>query len=306
MKQSTRMSTVVRGMPGVSNYGKLLEACAAGNVDDLQRLLDHDSFVETVLDSPIQKYNLIVERRLNLLELLIISAATGHCSVVEKLVSFGQRHGIAGPTLIDRDVVIAAIDGVSSVEVFTLFIELWAGVVEVDLGHLGNPLAYATTKDKLELVKVLLEEGADPNRRCLAHVGSGHYLRQSARSASLEMTKALLEHGAKIKYSGAIQEAARLGRLDVLELLSEYGADLDETLPVNVGFLIHDKRMQLASQTPLHITILHGQVDAARWLVEHGADCAIEDAQGKTPGMIAQESGNQRLEELFPRRIAGR
>ena len=34
------------------------------------------------------------------------------------------------------------------------------------------------------------------------------------------------------------KEAAKDGRIDVLALLAKHGANLDETLPVDVGFLV--------------------------------------------------------------------
>ena len=282
-----------------NEYQKLHEACEAGNITSLRSLLGDAAFAECALQRPVKHYNRITQPILNLVDLLKEATAKGHCAIVSHLLAFGQEHHVSRAELINRDTAVAAIDGTNGLEVFRIFVEAWPEVVELDMGHLGNPLAYAVVKDQIQLTQFLLDEGADPNRRCLAHTGSGHYLRQSVKSSSLEITKTLLQHGARTQVSGAIQEAAKLGRVDVLDLLLNYGADVNETLPADVGFLIHDKRHQQASESPLHIAVLHDQIHSVRWLLAHGADPNITDAQGRTPVMIAQTSTNDRVTEAF-------
>ncbi|KAL8790746.1 MAG: hypothetical protein Q9195_006224 [Heterodermia aff. obscurata] len=282
-----------------NEYEKLHEACEAGNITSLRSLLEDTAFTECALQRPVKQYNSITQPILNLVDLLKVATAKGHCATVSHLLAFGQEHNVSYVELITRDTAVAAMDGVNGLGVFRIFVETWPEVVELDMGHLGNPLAYAVVKDQIQLTKLLLDEGADPNRRCLAHKGSGHYLRQSVKSSSLEITKTLLQHGARIQFSGAIQEAAKLGRVDVLELLLANGADVNEKLPADVGFLIHNQRYQQASESPLHIAALHDQIHSVRWLLAHGADPNITDAQGRTPVIIAQASTNDRLAETF-------
>ena len=284
---------------GKNEYQKLHEACEAGNITSLRSLLGDTAFTECALQRPVKQYNNITQPILNLVDLLKVATAQGHYPIVGLLVAFGQEHNVSHVELINRDTVVAAIDGRNGLEVFRIFVETWPEVIELDMGHLGNPLAYAVVKDQIQLTKFLLDEGADPNRRCLAHAGSGHYLRQSVKSSSSEIIKTLLQHGARIQFSGAIQEAAKLGRVDVLELLLNSGADVNETLPADVGFLIRDKRYQQASESPLHVAALHAQICSIRWLLAHGADPNIADAQGRTPVMIAQASTNDGLAEAF-------
>ena len=282
-----------------NEYQKLHEACEAGNTNSLRSLLGDTAFTECALQRPVKQYNSIMQPILNLVDLLKVASAKGHGAIVSHLLAFGQEHEISCVELINRDTAIASIDGVNGVGMFRIFVKTWPEVVELDMGHLGNPLAYAVVKDQIQLTKLLLDEGADPNRRCLAHTGSGHYLRQSVKSSSLEITKTLLQHGARIQSSGAVQQAAKLGRVDVLELLLNNGADINETLPADVGFLVRDQRYQQASESPLHIAALHDQISSVRWLLAHGADPNITDAQGRTPVMIAQASTNERLVESF-------
>lgn len=58
------------------------------------------------------------------------------------------------------------------------------------------------------------------------------------------------------------KEAAKDGRIDVLALLAKHGANLDETLPVDVGLLVRDQRYQHASET-LHIAVWYNRVASA-------------------------------------------
>ena len=282
-----------------NEYQKLYEACEAGNIIILRNLLRDTAFTECALQRPVKQYNRVTQPILNLADLLKVATAKGHCATVSCLLAFGHERNVSCAELINRDTAVAAIDGVNGLGVFRIYVEAWPEVVELDMGHLGNPLAYAVVKDQLQITNFLLDEGADPNRRCLAHAGSGHYLRQSVKSSSLDITKTLLHHGARIQFSGAIQEAAKLGRVDVLELLLNNGADVNETLPADVGFLIHDKRYQQASESPLHIAALHDQIYSVKWLLAHGADPNITDGQGRTPVVIALASTNERLAEAF-------
>lgn len=214
---------------------------------------------------------------LNVGDLLQIAAGSGQVKIVEQLLAFAKQHDISYSELINRDSAAAAIEGANSFEVFRAFVEAWPEAIKLEMSIVGDPLTYAVAKNQIELVKSLLGNGADPNRPRGPHAASGHHLRQSVRCSSLEITKALLQNGPRAEHSGATQEAARLGRLDVLDVLHEYQADLNETLPADVGFLIRDKRHQQASETPLHIAVLYDQVDIVRWLLACCADATSKD-----------------------------
>lgn len=280
-------------------YQELCQACILGELTRLKNLLDDPAMAEVALARPVKHYNLVEKPILNLWDLLQIAARAGHGAIVGYLLVFAQQHDIPYPELINRDSAVAAIEGASSLEVFKVFVEAWPQATEVDMSLVGDPLAYAVSKDQTELVKFLLDKGTNPNRRCQAHAGPGHYLRRSVRSSSFEVTNALLQHGAQVQHSGALREAARLGRVDALELLLKYGGDVNETLPPDVGFLVRDKRHQQATETPLHVAVLHDQVEAAQCLLAREADANKADAQGRTPRSIAQASSNHRLVELF-------
>jgi ankyrin repeat protein len=237
---------------------------------------------------------------LNLSDFLEGAARVGHSDIVEHLLAFAQRNNIAYNKLIHRHSAVAAIDGPNSLEVFRVFVKAWPESAKLEMGLLNDPLSYSIAHRKAELVKFLLDNGADPNLRCTSYRGPGYYLRESViTSTNLVDTEALLQHGAQIKHSGAIREAAKSGRVKALELLLKYGGDIDERLPKDVGFLERKKRDQHASETPLHVAVLNNQVDVTRWLLNHGADTEVLDLQGRTAELIALESGKKDIIGLF-------
>ena len=277
-------------------YNALLEACTSNDLSRFESLLDDASIAEVALASPVKPCGLTTRPILNLSDFLEGAAKAGHSDIVEKVLAFAQRNNIAYDKLIDRCSAVAAIEGTNSLEVFRVFVKVWPESAKLDMGLTQDPLSYSIAKRQVELVKLLLDNGADPNRACAAYKGPGYYLRMSVRvSTNLEDMEALLQHGAQIKHSGAIQEAARLGRVDALQLLLNYGADVNERLPKDVGFLERKKRYQHASETPLHVAVLNNKVEIMRWLLTHGADAGIEDLQGRTAEMIARDLGKDEM-----------
>jgi ankyrin repeat protein len=92
-----------------------------------------------------------------------------------------------------------------------------------------QPLGLASFFRQPELVSLLLDAGAEVNS---ASRNSQRVmpLHSSVASHSLDITRALLEHGADVnamqqdRYTPLL-EAARAGELEILELLLQYGAD---------------------------------------------------------------------------------
>lgn len=93
----------------------------------------------------------------------------------------------------------------------------------------GTPLNNAAAKGHLEIVKLLLAHGADPNLPEEGIAPRGHALYSAAANRHYEVAKVLLEHGAypnpEVESSAdALSRAISNGDQPMVELLCSYGA----------------------------------------------------------------------------------
>ena len=297
---------------------ELLTACSAGSLDQVQTLLSGPSMIKTALSYQKRPYHddyELMRSFLNLQVMLERAARSGHASTVEYVLAFGHQHNVPYDTLITRDAIVAALNS-NNVDVLRKFVAVMPECVNFDMSLSGDPLCQAVMgsrnmplyrNDRLEIVAFLLDHGADPNKRCPQHNGPGHHLWLAAWFGPLVITNLLLQHGAQVAQSGAIHKAAEKGRINVLEALLKHGANLDERLDPDVGFIGHGpERQQEASETPLHVAVAHGQIDVAAWLLERGVDADVRGARGRTPFDIASSSGNETLQDVFKRHFANK
>jgi ankyrin repeat protein len=121
----------------------------------------------------------------------------------------------------------------------------------------------------------------------LPHHGDKHgvLLYKASRFACCEMVECLLQHGAIITKSKAQRGAARFGRVDVLEALSRYGADLNECSEA--------KDDDGPAGTALHVAAANSRAEAVRWLVKNGADSMLENCNGITPRDLLSGGNNE-------------
>ncbi|KAJ7177398.1 Aldehyde/histidinol dehydrogenase [Mycena crocata] len=125
------------------------------------------------------------------------------------------------------------------------------------------PLHIAARVGNTEIAAPLLDAGADP--AAAWDIGGVQALHVAAQNGHRDMVKLLLNHGAPIDErfgSGAFSEntlhsACAGGNLDVVKLLLQRGADSEYEGHYGgpLGFAVH-----------------HGQVDVAEFLLENGAD----------------------------------
>lgn len=280
---------------------ELSQACSSGDISNLQTLLADPKYVQIALAHEMRPYNAVRVSIPNLSLLLQSGARAGQSASIKDLIHFASEHGVPLHTLITSDTLLAALDG-GSLDVLTLFVTARPETANLDLGHVGDPLAQALHKQQFDHVSYLLDHGANPNSRCAGHKGPGYHLRVAAQKLPLEYTKLLLQHAAQVPQSGAVHMAAEKGRVDVLQALVEgAGGDdvVDERLEPSVGFLSHKHKQQQASETPLMVATRCGQREAVRWLLERGASVQIQDLQGKTAGTIAAEGKDEDIIALF-------
>jgi ankyrin repeat protein len=139
------------------------------------------------------------------------------------------------------------------------------------------PLNYATVLNKPNVVKILLNNSADPNIRDKNGITP---LMRSIMNNNYDITKQLIDHGADINYGGSENDnvpinLAILKRSDkLINLLVDSGADM----------MIRDRYLN----TPVHYLLQANKTD--KWILPsilfkaiHTADLNLQNIKGTTP-----------------------
>ena len=133
-------------------------------------------------------------------------------------------------------------------------------------------LSGAVVKGQTDLVKVLLEHGAEVNARSSQGATP---LDDAALKGRVEVARLLLQHGADVKarnsYGGTpLHDAALGGHADVVELLLENGAAIDAR--------------DDSGATPLYQAAAWGRLEVVDLLLRKGADAAHSGARRRHSG----------------------
>jgi len=173
-----------------------------------------------------------------------------------------------------------------------------------------SPLIVAATNGNLDCVKVLLKYKADIESRCNDDDPDGNapLLRAACSEGHVNVLRYLVENGADVnaltyKNRTPLMLACLRGHLNTATFLMEHGADVnihdnDGTTAVHyVVDNVSDSRDFLSclvkhgadvnalaknNVTPLMSAIARGKVNAATFLVEHGANVDLQSKHGDT------------------------
>ena len=139
-------------------------------------------------------------------------------------------------------------------------------------------LILAAERDKFEIVKYLVENGADVNLRDYGNTTA----LMMASFENLEIVRYLIEKGADVnaknnnKYT-ALSQATLTGHIDIVKCLVENGID------VNSKDYFDNTALISASE--------NGRLNIVKYLVEHGADVNIANELNITALSIASQLG---------------
>lgn len=199
------------------------------------------------------------------------------------------------------------------------------GMLGVNEGEYSRtaPLHQAVYRQRVDLVSLLLNHGADPDARDNSHYTAlqGACSEAHHPGKAYKLAKALISHGScdlnvldAAGQTPLIWESAK-GRTNMVELLVGTGTatgtvDLDavdeigscalyyacKSNNIQVVKLLLEANAKVDNlnanrRTPLHTAARKGHTDIAKLLVQHGASLEAEDAEGKTPYSYATRGG---------------
>ena len=152
--------------------------------------------------------------------------------------------------------------------------------------HFGaTALHWATIKDHQEVVEMLLERGADPD---LADEDGYTPLLVATDNTDKDMVKLLLDGGADPDRGGVFTPlcyAAEGGESDIVQMLLDAGADPNLS--------------RWSAYSPFHIASEKGHTDVVRLFLEEGADPNLTNSSGETPLHCAASKGHEGIVEML-------
>ena len=190
--------------------------------------------------------------------------------------------------------------------------------VNADSGYHGTPLRAASIKGHIDVVRVLLDHGANVNTIDKRNTP----LRSAYVGGHLEIMRLLLEHGADVDawdYSDLLlNSASKKGRAEVVHLLLQHNADVNSrgytnwTALQGASFFGRTKVVRIlldhgvdidtlsrAIEHPLHIATRNNRLEIVQLLLERGADVTIRDGDDRTPYHVAELYGRTEIARLL-------
>jgi ankyrin repeat protein len=278
----------------------LLNTSSTGDVTTLRVMLEQSP--EIALESPHRIYQedrpandkndvrgVLAMKRSNLDRAILRAAENGHATAVSTLLDFASRNGVKASSVIDRETIKKTVAN-GHAAVFEVLAKAEPTVATFDILHGQRPLDLAIASHKIEVARVILQQGGGrefPNPRHTPSYPSSRLCR-AAGYTEKTMAELLIQHGYAVNGSGALQMAAGRGALDTMRfLVEEHGADVNERLRAET--LPRFDNALLASWTPMHFAARWGREEAVKLLESYGAETDVLDVNGKTPSRLLEE-----------------
>ncbi|XP_065577154.1 serine/threonine-protein phosphatase 6 regulatory ankyrin repeat subunit C-like [Artemia franciscana] len=154
----------------------------------------------------------------------------------------------------------------------------------------GTPLHLAVISGDLEVIKMVLDKGADVNARDI-YGESPLHLAASSR-CSQTVVECLLKFGADVHIRNSEQLsplhlAAHCGHTQTVECLLRSGADVNAR--------------DVKDRSPLHLAARHGHTQTAECLSRCGAEVNARDVKDRSPLHLAARHGHTQTAECLSR-----
>lgn len=150
-----------------------------------------------------------------------------------------------------------------------------------------SPLFHAVLWEMSDIVRVIIDKGADIDRKSL--IGSTP-LHEAVKTGNLEVTGILLRAGADVNSTDnqgntPLHEIVYWNSLPLAELLISAGSDIN--------------RKNLEGRSPFHEAVRGGDFEMCSYLIKKGADLDSRDNNGKTVLFDTILEGNVTLMQLL-------
>ena len=148
-------------------------------------------------------------------------------------------------------------------------------------------LEKASIHNRCDIIKVLVESGADPNRADEKGLNSLYWTARNGNTNALETLIACGAHYDRADTSGStpLHCAAQSGHKAIVSVLIKRGADPGS--PCDTG------------NTPLHLASKYGHQDVAELIIESGVNPNAANGEGESPLLLATRSGNTQVVRVF-------
>lgn len=196
------------------------------------------------------------------------------------------------------------LDAIMQKDVETVRKILAAGNIDLEprsgLHDVNKPLAYAAAYGNLEIVKMLVEAGADLN----GQVAYGDVpLIKADEHDNDDIIEYLIKKGADVNFPNYYGVTpffglCAYGNLELVKLALEHGADINSS---------YDSQMSdhfgIDNFSPFQAAVNYNQPEVVAFLLSHGGDPRAKDFKGRTPIELAESKGHDEIAQLLRKEL---